>query len=296
MQQNNKNALVILNHAAGLGTAEEYSSAIIGKLSAHGFISSEIIINNSNDLIPAKTISECSDIDLILCCGGDGSLFNITNEYINNGSRATIGLIPFGYNNSFAKACGIAEDFDSAMNTVLSGSPFKYDVGRINDKFFNLVASFVAAPAMNYITSQQMKDAIDYSKHILRTIGELNLTKIGSSFHMTIESQSERIEGDFLYGAVFNHFSSDSKINDGIMELFLLKSPETHEEALEVLDVLRQGSLDHPDIIKSQITCGSFTAETEIALSLDGEFNGFQKNMQLNVLKEKMAIITPISD
>ena len=293
MGQYDKSALVVINPAAGLGNAGEYSSAITNRLSAHGFDSSVITLDPQNGLIPNKPISDYKDADLILCCGGDGSLFHIVNEMITHESGAAIGVIPFGNTNSFAKAMGIAENFDSALDAALGGKPFRYDTGKINDKYFNSVASFVSCSSMSYVTSQQMKSIADYSKHILRAIGELNM-KIGSAFHMTIESETGKTEGNFIYGAVSNISAADSKTNDGIMELFLLRSPETHTEALDILNVLRNGSFDHPAIITSKVTGGSFSADTDISLSLDGEFGGVLRDFQFDVLKEKLTVMTPV--
>ena len=293
MGQDNKKALVFLNPAAGLGKAEEYSSVIIRNLSEHGFESSVIRLDPKNGLMPDKPVSGYKDTGLILCCGGDGSLFHIVNECMANGSGAAVGLIPFGNTNCFAKALGISEDPDSAVDTALNGKPFRYDTGKINGRYFNSVASFVSVSSMNYITSQQMKNVMDYSKHILRAIGELNM-KIGSAFRMTAVTETGKIEGNFLYGAVSNISAADAKTNDGIMELFLLKAPETHAETLDVLNVLRNGSFDHPDIITSRITSGSFSADTDISLSLDGDFGGILKDFQLDELKEKMTVMTPV--
>ena len=261
--------------------------------SAHGFESSVIRLDPQNGLRPDKSLSDYKDSGIILCCGGDATFFHIVNECIGDESGAAVGLIPFGNTNSFANAMGISDDFESAIDTALGGKPFRYDAGKINDRFFNSVASFVSVSSMNYITSQQMKNVAEYSKHILRAIGELNM-KIGSAFYMTVETESGKIEGNFLYGAVSNISDPDAKTNDGIMELFLLKSPETHSETLDVLNVLRSGSFEHPSIITSRIKSGSFSADTDISLSLDGEFGGVLKDFQLEILKERMTVITPV--
>ncbi len=294
MEQNAKTALVLINPAAGLGKAGEYTSAITRKLAEHGFESKIIFLKGQNGLLPNQEAPSYKDADMILCCGGDGTLNHIINECTNSESGAAIGLIPFGSTNSFAGINGLDNDFNSAMNTVLNGKPFRFDAGMINDKAFILSASFISASSMNYVTSQQTKNPVDYSKHILRAIGELNM-HMGYPFHMTIETADGKIENDFLYGAISNYSDEVSKTNDGIMELFLLKVPENHMEALDALNVLRSGSLDHPDIITAKIPGGSFASDTDVALAFDGEFSGFQKEFHLNVLKERLTVITPES-
>ena len=168
MEQNAKTALVLINPAAGLGKAGEYTSAITRKLAEHGFESKIIFLKGQNGLLPNQEAPSYKDADMILCCGGDGTLNHIINECTNSESGAAIGLIPFGSTNSFAGINGLDNDFNSAMNTVLNGKPFRFDAGMINDKAFILSASFISASSMNYVTSQQTKNPVDYSKHILR--------------------------------------------------------------------------------------------------------------------------------
>lgn len=292
MEQNAKSALVLINPAAGLGKAGEYSSAIISKLAEHGFESKVFFLKGQNGLQSDKEAPSYKDADMILCCGGDGTLNHIINECINSESGAAIGLIPFGNTNSFAGINRLDNDFDSAMDIVLNGKPFRFDSGMIDDKAFILSASFISASSMNFVTSQQTKNPVGYSKHILRAIGELNM-KMGYSFHMAIDTADGRIEDDFLYGAVSNYSDEVSKTNDGIMELFLLKVPENRNDALDALNVLRSGSLDHPAIITTKISGGSFSSDTDVALSFDGEFSGYQKEFHLKVLKESLPVITP---
>ena len=292
MEQNAKSALVLINPAAGLGTAEDYSSDIISRLEEYGYRSTVTFLNDQYGLMPDQEAPSYKDADIILCCGGDGSLNQVINGCIDSGSGAAIGLIPFGSTNSFAGINGLYNDFDPAMETAVNGKPFRFDAGVINDKAFILSASFVSASSVNFVTSQQMKNPIDYSKHILRAIGELNMN-MGHSFHMAIDTAEGQIVDDFLYGAVSNYSDEVSKTNDGIMELLLLKVPKNHKDALDVLNVLRNGSLDHPAIITAKITGGSFSSDTELALSLDGEFSGFQKAFELNVLKERLTFKTP---
>lgn len=95
-----------------------------------------------------------------------------------------------------------------------------------------------------------MKNVFEYSKHILRAIGELNM---GESFHMAIETDAGSFEDDFIFGAVSNlstidgiHFANDSfKNNDGIMEMMLIRKPDTRSQAQEALNVITEGSIEH---------------------------------------------------
>ena len=145
-----------------------------------------------------------------------------------------------------------------------------------------------------------MKRVFEYTKHILRTIGELNMN-MGTGFDMKIESGKETFEGNYIFGAVSNLSAIDGvnlsngpfSNNDGIMELLLIKTPGSRSEALEALNVLREGSLDHPLISSSVISNGTFISGSDIAWSFDGEFGGIHNNAKLEVIRESLSVMTP---
>ncbi len=300
MDLNNKKALVILNASAGTGKAPANKQIIIDKLNDHGFETKVFQILSDSDLISDISLPSDYIPGLILCCGGDGTLNQTTNRFIKNDPEPVFAYLPFGNTDSFAGSLGIPEDLDQALDAALNGIPYSCDTGTVNGSYFNFVASFCAAPALNFATSQQMKKVFEYAKYVLRAIGELHMN-IGNGFDMAIESGTGSFKGNYIFGAIsnlskidgVNLFDESFSNNDGVMDLFLIKTPGSSSEAREVLNVLREGSLDHPLISTSRITEGSFTSPADIAWSLDGEFAGVYKESKLKVIRESLKIMTP---
>ena len=291
---------MILNASAGVGKAPANKEIIIDKLNDHGFETKVFQIPSDTGLISDISLPSDYGPGLILCCGGDGTFNQATNKFVKFDPNPVFAYIPFGNTGSFAGSLDIPDDLEQALNTALNGIPYKCDTGMINGSYFNYTASFCAATALNFATSQQMKKVFEYSKYILRAIGELHMN-IGNGFEMTIESDTGSFEGNYIFGAISNLSKTDGvnlfdesfSNNDGIMNLFLIKTPGSSSEAREVLNVLREGSLDHPLIITSRIAEGSFTSPSDIAWSLDGEFGGIHKEAGLKVMRESLVIMTP---
>ena len=298
MELNAKKALVILNASAGIGNANAAGNAVAESLASDGYEVKTVRIMTDEKVLAGAGFPD--DSGLVVCCGGDGTFNQILNRYSGSETLPEFAYIPCGHTNSFAKSLGISEDTVAAVDTAVRGRSSKCDYGKVNDRSFNYVASFGSAATMTFVTSQQMKKVFEYSKHILRAIGELHMN-MGESFHMAIETDAGTFEDDYIFGAISNlsavdgvHFSDESlKNNDGIMDLMLIRRPGTRYQAKEVLNALREGAIDHPLIQIKHITSGSFTSTSDIAWSFDGEFGGIQKQAKLEVLKEGLTVKVP---
>lgn len=300
MELNAKKALVIINISAGVGKAGAVEDAVVEALGSNGYEVSLSGIAPEEDTLRDAGLPD--DSGLVVCCGGDGTFNRIINRYSDFERTQKFAFIPCGLTNSFADSLGLSDFAEAAIDTVLNGKPYRCDTGKVNDRVFNYVASFASASSMIYVTSEQMKNVFEYSKYILRAIGELNMN-IGESFHMAIETDAGAFEGDYLYGAVSNLSVIDGtnlhnesfKNNDGIMEMMLVRKPESRSQAKEVLDLLREGTTDHPLIQIVRVRKASFISDSDIAWSFDGEFGGVQKTAGLEVLKEALEVLIPQS-
>ncbi len=96
----------------------------------------------------------------IVAGGGDGTLNAVVNAMIRRNKRpkASLGILPLGTANDFAKGAGIdATDLISALELACTGSPTKIDVGRMNDQYFINVASAGFGAEVTATTPEDMK-------------------------------------------------------------------------------------------------------------------------------------------
>lgn len=77
-------------------------------------------------------------VDLIVAAGGDGTI----NEVVNGiaGSKVPMGVIPLGTVNLFALETGIPMNVLEACDLLLKGKVREVRVGRVNDRYFMLMA------------------------------------------------------------------------------------------------------------------------------------------------------------
>src|SRR5579859_1221173 len=78
-------------------------------------------------------------IPLVIIGGGDGTLSGVTRYFIGSGS--TLGVLPLGTGNQFARELGIAADVGAACRVLTQGQVAEVDVGVAGGDYFLTVAT-----------------------------------------------------------------------------------------------------------------------------------------------------------
>jgi len=80
----------------------------------------------------AKKASE--DHDVVVAVGGDGTINEVINGLIGTG--ATLGIIPAGTGNGFAREFGIPLNVKEACKVILDGHTKQIDIGQADGRYF----------------------------------------------------------------------------------------------------------------------------------------------------------------
>lgn len=225
--------------------------------------------------------------DLVVCSGGDGTLDEAVTGMMQSEVRTPLGYIPAGSTNDFANSLEIPKDMIQAAKTAVLGVPFSCDVGEFNGDYFIYVAAFGIFTDVSYATSQELKNTLGHVAYILEGAKRLHTIK---SYHMRVEYDGNEIEGDFLLGMITNSTSvggfknmtgKDVKLDDGMFEVTLIHKPKNIIELNTIIASLTNLK-DETDLIDSfRADSVKFYSEEEIPWTLDGEFGGDHKEVQI---------------
>ena len=294
-----KRALVLINKTAGMGRAGNDTFEIVKKLAQTGYEPLVYPIIPGTDLSSEILLSEYDGkIDLVLCSGGDGTLNHVMSAIIDMDKKPVLAYVPAGSTNDFAKGLGIPAQRSKAIDIAVLGKEYTYDVGKINDRYFNYVAAFGAFSKVSYATDQELKNVLGYAAYVISAIAELP-QNIGYSTHMRVEADGINEEGDYLFGAISNSASvggmnlfgdSDIHQDDGKMELMLIRAPKNLAEFNAVLTALATREEGNPYITFKQVKWANFYSEDEVEWTLDGEFGGAYKESKIEVINKAITI------
>lgn len=295
-----KRALILINKTSGTGRAASETLEIATALALKGYEPIVYPILPGSNLTSEEIIPQYDGkVDMIMCSGGDGTLNHVMNAIMHMKKKPLLSYVPSGSTNDFAKGLGIPSSKAKAIEVVSKGMPYTYDVGRMNDKYFNYVAAFGAFSKVSYATDQDLKNVLGYAAYVISAIAELP-QNIGYSCHMKIEADDLYEEGDFIFGAVSNSASvagmtlfadSDIKQDDGFMELLLIKAPKNLAEFNAVIAALATKEPDNPYIIYKQVKNAKFVSDDETEWTLDGEFGGAFKETEIEVVEKAITIL-----
>jgi YegS/Rv2252/BmrU family lipid kinase len=292
-----KKMLFIMNPYSGTRKANRYLCDIISLFNQADYeVNIRMTAGPGDATLFAAAHS--AGVDLVVCCGGDGTLNETISGMIQAGSTAPVGYIPAGSTNDFAASLKLSTNIMQAAQDILDGKPRVYDVGRFGDRYFSYVASFGAFTKSSYATPQSIKNALGHTAYVLEGISELSQIR---PLHVRMEMGDEIVEDDFLFGCISNSTSIGGVLtldprqvdmSDGLFEVFLLRSPRNLTEISECIQSLQ--SQRYNDC--AMITFGSaksirvFADET-MPWTLDGEKFDGQAEIQVENLRHAIQLM-----
>lgn len=133
-----KRATLIVNTRSRKGE-ESFSKALelLGTLGVR--IDSSYALRDPGRLPETVREAVADGHDLVILGGGDGSVSSVVDFFV--GGEETLGLLPLGTANDFARTLGIPTDLAQACETIARGKVVDIDLGIVGGNYYVNVAS-----------------------------------------------------------------------------------------------------------------------------------------------------------
>ncbi len=291
-----KRLLLILNPISGKMAGKRHLAGVLEQFCRADYIPTVFVTNRSGH---AKEIA-CAyggEADLVVCLGGDGTFNEVVSGLLEGKHTTPMGYIPCGSTNDFASAIGLKKSIAAATAAILEGKPHKYDVGLFGNRHFSYVASFGIFSRASYATSQNVKNALGHLAYVLEGMKELFDIR---PWHVKVEVGEQTVEGDYIFGAVSNSTSVGGVLtldpqvvdmNDGLLELLLVKMPRNAVELSECIRALAERRYDSDFITFLSGADFKVTAEEDMEWSLDGEWGRGAATLRIRNLRDAVTLI-----
>jgi diacylglycerol kinase family enzyme len=260
--------LFIFNPRSGTGAIKNHLVDILDIMAKADF---EICVHPTQAPEDATRVivEEGGKYDRIICSGGDGTLDEVMTGVVQSDLHVPIGYIPTGSTNDFANS--------------------------LEDTFV-YVAAFGLFTEVSYKTSQELKNIFGHLAYIMEGVKQL---KDIESYHMLVEHDGTIFQDEFIYGMVTNSISvggfkgmtgDDVKLDDGLFEVTLIRTPRNPIELNEILASLTN-MIDDTDLIYSFKTSQvRITSKEKVSWTLDGEFGGEHEQVTIHNRKQSVNI------
>jgi len=272
-----KRLLLILNPISGKMVGKKHLADVLEQFCRAEYVPTVFVTTGRGDA-RHLACAHGGGVDLVVCLGGDGTFNEVVTGLLDGGHTTPIGYIPCGSTNDFAAGIGLKKTIPEATTAILEGTPHTYDVGVFGERYFSYVASFGIFTRVSYATPQNVKNALGHLAYVLEGVKELSNIR---PWHVRIQVDGQTVEGDYLFGAVSNSTSlggilkMDPKtvdMNDGLLELLLVKMPRNAVELSECIRALAEQRYDTDAITFMSGSEFTVTADPVMEWTLDGEW------------------------
>ncbi len=263
-----KKMLFILNPVAGVRKANRVFVDILNVFNRAEYDVRVYVTAGPQDGISAVE-NLAPGMDLVVCCGGDGTFNETVTGLLQAGLDIPIGYIPAGSTNDLANSLGLSLDPLTAAKQIVAGELTRYDVGQFEDRYFSYIASFGAFSKASYTTPQSVKNTLGHTAYLLEGIHELSQIR---KSHVKLELDGDVLEDDYLFGAICNSTSiggiitldpNQVDMQDGQFEVLLVRAPRDLSEITECIMAVQ----------KQQYNCRmmTFRSAREIKIHTDAQ-------------------------
>ncbi len=299
----------IINPASRVGQTSTRVDEIASALLSAG-IDAKIVL--SEQPLHARDMARevAADGHAVLAVGGDGTVNEVARGILESGSKAVLGVLPFGTGNDFARMIGMSDDLMAALRQLKSCEHLKVDIGRVRWKdqgeafstlFVNAIGIGFDAHAAN---SAPRYKGYPFQLGYLAAI--LVALRSWKSQAVTIsdldDTSSHGFSGQLFFVTVGNARDSGggytinpkASIVDGLLDVCVVRS--LHKlRALRMLPSARTGShLDYEEVQYWHSTGIRIESEQGLPIHTDGEIQSLNATeIEIEVESKALNVMVP---
>ena len=286
----------IINPIAGSGKNElnlDYLHSIFEKESFN------IVVKNSDYKTHTKALTKASieeNADIIVACGGDGTINEVANALVN--TTIPLGIIPLGSGNGLASNLKIPKDIEKALLKIKDQNVTKIDVGMFNEHYFfsNSGIGFDA----NVIEEYEKADKRKLSSYIKASLKTFKNYKFITTVELEINREAFIINPFMVFISNSNelgyNFSLTPKasLQDGLLDILVI--PKISKLKIAILGILMMikkthllNKVQHYQVAKIALTNKNKSC---FIAQIDGEMHTIEsKKINISIIKEGLNVI-----
>ena len=283
--------LILYNVKAGRGRIRRKMDAIEAQFFAAGWTPVPKMLRFGKN--PFDNLEQ--QYDLVVVCGGDGTINYVVNSMRSKGVDYPLGIIPVGTANDFAGAIGMHRNPVKAAQQIISGTQQALDCGRVNDLYFVNIFSFGLFTTTSQHTPDKLKHSIGKAAYLIEGSKELHhreyipLHIVHDGGEMDVESVMTLI----FNGETAGRFplARNASVRDGLLDCVLMRKCGTFEGAWAAVKYLINGKANDK-IIHLRSSKLSITSPLSPLTDMDGQPSA-EFPLEIECLKGALRVIVP---
>ena len=283
--------LILYNVKAGRGRIRRRMDAIEAQFFAAGWIPVPKMLSFGEN--PFDNLSQ--EYDLVVVCGGDGTINYVVNAMRSKGVDYPLGIIPVGTANDFAGAIGMHRNPVKAAQQIIGGTQQMLDCGKVNGLYFVNIFSFGLFTTTSQHTPDRLKHSIGKAAYLIEGSKELHhreyipLHIVHDGGEMDVESVMTLI----FNGETAGRFplARNASVCDGLLDCVLMRKCGTFEGAWATLKYLVNGKAND-EVIHLRSSKLLITSPLSPLTDMDGQPSA-EFPLEIECLKGALRVIVP---
>jgi len=300
-----RTALIIVNPKAGRHGAIDSANQLIQELQNGGVRSCK---KTTSGISHARDIAsnEAGQYDLVVACGGDGTLSEVVAGLMRLESPPPVAFLPVGSTCDVARTFNLSPIPKIAARVIVNGISFAIDIGHVSGStpllrsdlpkgvvpehreqlpdYFTYITSFGAFSETSYATRRNLKKRLGHFAYVLK-----GLQSVKDIEPMDVEITIDGVDysGTYIFGGIINSFSvggmirlDDVLFDDGLFEVMLVRPPKNVGQIAKLISRLLQ-SKRSSSIIRKKAREVILTFKKPVSFTIDGEYGGTRETWRI---------------
>ena len=234
--------------------------------------------------------------DLIVACGGDGTINEILNEIKERGFK--IAIVPIGSGNGIARHFNIPLDISRSLDLILKQNYIYVDIGEVNKSLF--LGNVAFGLGADFIKNYQKIKYQGLFGYFLAFVKTLFFIK---EKHFIIDIDGERIATSPLVLIVSNTnqqgynftVTPKAKADDGLLDFVIIENLSNFKNLKSIFKIIFGLKFYSGDRIYKKTSNLNITPHKPINnIQIDGEnLNTADRIYKIKLFKKKLQLISP---
>ncbi|MCX5578121.1 diacylglycerol kinase family protein [Kaistia terrae] len=291
--------IVILNAKAG--TIHDRDPAEIRAIVERAFAdrghSAEVVLAEENEFVHAIDRAAQSGPQTVVVGGGDGSVGHAIRKIA--GTERTLGVLPLGTMNLFAKSLGMPTDLEAALAALAGASPSRIDLSAVNGRLFHSLAGLGFFAEVARGRAQFRGLSLPFGRFIAVARSSLRAFSRAGILQLKLETpQGEREVAAYALLVTNNRLSTGGfdrpRLDEGVIEIHFAEGAEMASRMQAGLDLLSGRWRDNPEIDSLAVSHATITSHrSRVWLSIDGELTRMQTPLVFESLPGAISVLAP---
>jgi YegS/Rv2252/BmrU family lipid kinase len=254
---------------------------------------------------PGRSMAEdaaISGAELVLVCGGDGTVRTVCAELAGTG--VSVGIVPAGTGNLLARNLGIPLQLQSAVEVALKGQDRAIDLVRVSgdglgpDEHFMVMAGMGFDAAVMEGASEQIKARVGWLAYVVSGFRNLMFQAVRVDISIdggewTRHRATTVLIGNVGYLQAGMPLLPDAAVDDGVLDVVVLHPNRLGSWIPLAVRVLRRGR--RSDDLINRMTGRTVTvrAHSETPRQLDGDPIGAGHELHAECVHGKLLVRIP---